>query len=235
VNKAAETPKSQLNTANSENALKLDGFEPARIAILAQMLEIVTFDGWNMQSANRAAELAGIERALFVAAFPAGVSDILRYWSETLDCAMREAMKSPEFANLKIREKVAFAVRARIDQLRPHKEAARRASALMLLPPYGLLGARLAWKTADTIWRGLSDKSTDFNFYSKRGILTGVWTSVFARWLSDDSEDEAPTRAFLDARIENVMQIEKVKAKVRDLGLDPEKPIAWLAKMRYPA
>ena len=79
------------------------------------------------------------------------------------------------------------------------------------------------------------DKSTDFNFYSKRGILTGVWLSTLTRWLADESEDEAPTRAFLDARIDNVMQIEKVKGKVRELNIDPAKPVEWLAKLRYPA
>ena len=105
----------------------------------------------------------------------------------------------------------------------------------MALPTSGLLGPRLAWATADAIWRGLGDKSTDFNFYSKRGILSGVWTSTFARWLADDSDDEAATKAFLDARIDNVMQIEKVKARVRDLEFDPTKPIEALAKLRYPA
>ena len=148
---------------------------------------------------------------------------------------MTDAMKAPEFATLKIRQKVAFAVRARLDEIRPHKEAARRAAAMLALPTFGLLGPRLAWQTSDAIWRGLGDKSTDFNFYSKRGILTGVWTSTFARWLSDDSEGEAATHSFLDARIENVMQIEKAKAKMRELDLDPAKPISWLAKLRYPA
>jgi len=220
---------------NQPETTEIDGFEPVRAAILPKMLELAPFDGWTMTTADAAARQADITSAALRAAFPDGIRDILRYWSHINDQTMGVAMAEPEFAGLKIREKVAFAVRTRLDQLRPHKEAARRASALMLLPPYAALGAQLAWKTADAIWRGLGDKSTDFNYYSKRGILTGVWTSTFARWLSDDSEDEAPTLAFLDARIENVMQIEKLKAKVRDLDLDPQKPIEWLAKMRYPA
>jgi len=214
---------------------RIDGFEAARAAILPELLAIAPFDGWTKASLDRAAHDAGIDSATVTAAFPGGVSDALCSWSDMLDAEMTAAMAAPEFSNLKIREKVAFAVRARLDALRPHEEAARRAAATMALPPYGFLAARLAWKTSDAIWRGLGDKSTDFNFYSKRGILTGVWTSTFARWLADDSKDEAPTRDFLDARIDNVMQIEKVKAKVRDLGLDPAKPIAWLAKLRYPA
>lgn len=224
-----KTPKNPVKSA------EIDGFDEVRTALLAQLLTIAAFDGWTSKSLEQAASDVGIDPAVVRAAFPAGIGDVLRYWSEAADAEMTAAMAAPEFAGLKIRQKVAFAVRARLDVLRSHKEAARRAAALMALPVHGLLGARLAWKTSDAIWRGLGDKSTDFNFYSKRGILTGVWTSTFARWLGDDSEDEAATNVFLEARIDNVMQIEKAKAKVRELDLDPARPIAWLAKLRYRA
>lgn len=229
MNEPGKTPE------NPSESPKIDGFEPVRAAIFENLLAIAPFDGWTATALRQAAKEAGADSAAAIAAFPGGVRDALRYWSERLDAAMAARMTGPEFAGLKIREKVAFAVRARLDAMRPHKEAARRAAALLALPPYGIFGAKLAWRTADAIWRGLGDTSTDFNFYSKRGILVGVWTSTFARWLADDAEDEAATKAFLDARIENVMQIEKAKAKIRELGLDPAKPIGWLAKLRYPA
>jgi hypothetical protein len=61
----------------------------------------------------------------------------------------------------------------------------------------------------------------------------GVWTSTFARWLADD--DDENVQAFLDRRIENVMQVEKLKSRIRDSGFDPEGMLGWLAKRRYPA
>ena len=220
------------NAGFSEN---FDGFEEARREILAAALQIAPFDGWNSMTFSNAVDASGVDSATATAALPGGFRDLLKLWSDLNDAEMLEAMKAPEFATLKIREKVAFAVRARLAALRPHKEAVRRAAAFLALPTAGGMGPRLAWATADAIWRGLDDKSTDFNFYSKRGILAGVWTSTFARWLADESADEAQTISFLDARIENVMQIEKVKARVRDLGIDPVKPIEFLAKLRYPA
>jgi ubiquinone biosynthesis protein COQ9 len=228
-------PDSQNKGQKPAEPAENDGFEHIRARILPLFLDRVPFDGWTSRTLADAAREAGTSRAAISAAFPQGVSDVLRYWSEQSDALIVEAMAAPEFGRLKIREKVAFAVSARLDVLRPHKEAARRAAATLALPIYAPLAAKLAWETADAIWRGLGDKSTDFNFYSKRGILTGVWTSTFARWLADDSEDEAPTKAFLDARIENVMQIEKAKAEIRKLNIDPKKPVEWLAKLRYPA
>jgi ubiquinone biosynthesis protein COQ9 len=216
-------------------AAKTAAFDAEGRAILSALIGRAAFDGWTAAALAGAAKDAGLSPAMAAAAFPAGPADALRAWSMQADAAMTRAMVSPDFAGLKIRQKVAFAVRARLGILRPHKEAARRAAATLALPIHAPLAAELAWKTADAIWRGLGDKSTDFNFYSKRGILTGVWLSTLAHWLGDDSEDEASTNAFLDARIENVMQIEKLKGKVRELNIDPAKPLEWLAKLRYPA
>lgn len=223
-------------TRNFErNSPETDSFEGVRTDILSHLLARAPFDGWTGRTLEAAAKEAGVDRPALRAAFPRGVADALRAWSRQTDEAMLAAIGATEFAGLKIREKVAFAVRARLDALRPHKEAARRAAATLALPHHAPLAAELAWKTADAIWRGLGDKSTDFNFYSKRGILTGVWTSTLARWLADDTENEKATRAFLNARIENVMQFEKAKEKIRKLNIDPKKPLEWLARLRYPA
>jgi ubiquinone biosynthesis protein COQ9 len=117
---------------------------------------------------------------------------------------------------MKIRERIKTAVNARIVALRPYKEAARRAAAFLSLPPNTALAAQLLWRTADRMWRAAGDTSTDFNFYTKRGILMGVYSSTLLRWFTDSSEDEKDTFEFLDARIENVMQFEKFKAEVNE-------------------
>jgi ubiquinone biosynthesis protein COQ9 len=225
-----------MATENRQGGLKgaPDGFEPARRAILDSALKRAPFEGWTRSMMAASARDAGVAASALAAAFPRGVADLLRYWSEENDAAMSAALGKPDFASKRVREKVEAALWARLDALRPHKEAARRAAATLALPFFAPLAGRLAWKTADAVWRGLADKSTDFNFYTKRAILTGVWTSTFARWLADDSPDEGATRKFMDARIENVMQFEKLKAQIRDNGFDPEGMFGWLAKVRYP-
>ena len=100
--------------------------------------------------------------------------------------------------------------------LRPHKEAARRAAAFLTLPPHAGRAATLLYATVDAIWRAAGDTSTDFNFYSKRAILAGVYSATLLRWFTDESEDEAETSAFLDRRIEDIMRFEKFKAQLRE-------------------
>ncbi|MBK8839816.1 MAG: COQ9 family protein [Hyphomonadaceae bacterium] len=88
------------------------------------------------------------------------------------------------------------------------RETRRRRPANVLTGPKGL------WAAADAIWIALGDKSTDFNWYTKRTILSGVLGSTLAAWIGTD--DEAQIDAFLDRRIENVMQFEKFKGQVKD-------------------
>ncbi len=210
-------------------------FEEQRLGILDDALMLAPFEGWTDRMIREAGASAGVSRETAAAAFPRGVVDILTFWSERLDAAMLETLEgSEEFGAMKIREKVAFAVRARLDAIEEHKEAARRAAATLALAHLAATGSRLVWRTADRIWRGLGDTSTDFNFYSKRAVLSGVWISTFARWLSDDSVDGSATEDFLKARIENVMQFEKAKARVRDLDIDRGALLERLARLRYP-
>ncbi|MEM9168603.1 MAG: COQ9 family protein [Pseudomonadota bacterium] len=211
-----------------------DGFDDARSAILDEALMLAPFDGWTTAMMREAARAADRDEATRRAAFPGGVADLLEFWSRRLDAQMHAAIKGPDAPTERIRAKVAFALNARLDLLADHREAARRAAATAALPLYAGLAPRLVWATADTVWRALGDTSTDYNFYSKRTILSGVWSSTFLRWLSDETDDLSATRAFLDARIENVMQFEKAKARVQKLGIDPGAAIGVLARLRYP-
>ena len=209
-----------------------DPFDDVRRRLLPAALRAAAFEGYSPVMMANAAKEAGVSEAELAAAFPKGAVDLVAFWSGEADRASAAAVKGAE--GLKIRETVALGVTSRLDYLRPDKEAARRAAAFLALPHNAPTGARLLWNAADAIWRAMGDPSTDFNFYSKRAILSGVLSSTMARWFADDSEGEAETKAFLRARIENVMQFEKIKAKVRDAGIDPAGMWGWLAKARYP-
>ncbi|OFW99857.1 MAG: hypothetical protein A3E78_09385 [Alphaproteobacteria bacterium RIFCSPHIGHO2_12_FULL_63_12] len=211
-----------------------DPFDDVRARLLPVALKAAVFEGFTAPMMAKAAGDAGVSAAELAAAFPTGPLGLVEYWSSIADRASAAALKGEGAAGLKIREKVALGVEARIAFLRPDKEAARRAAAYLALPLNAPTGARLVWNAADAIWRAMGDSSADFNFYSKRAILVGVLTSTMARWFADDGAGEAETRSFLRARIENVMQFEKLKAKVRDSGFDAQGMWGWLAKMRYP-
>jgi len=130
---------------------------------------------------------------------------------------MEKRLAAMDLPKMKVRERIAAAVLARLSVLKSDKEAARRAGATLSLPMHAALAAKLLYHSVDAMWRAVGDTSTDFNFYTKRGILAGVYGSTLLRWFNDTSENESATQDFLAARIENVMQFEKFKAEAKKL------------------
>jgi len=162
---------------------------------------------------KHAAADAGVSPAEVPRLFPHGPQSLVEAFSDWVDDEMERTLRKAKLPDMKIRARIKAAVSDRIAALRPHKEAARRAAAFLTLPPNAALAAKLLYRTVDRMWRAAGDTSTDFNFYTKRAILAGVYSSTMLRWFTDDSEDEKATFEFLDARIENVMQFEKFKAE----------------------
>ncbi|HEY0282242.1 MAG TPA: COQ9 family protein [Rhizomicrobium sp.] len=184
-------------------------------AVVEAALAHIPFDGFTDRLMNRAAKEAGASKADMLRLFPDGALGLLAAASESADAEMEERLGKLDLAAMPVRGRIAAAVKTRLALLKPHKEAARRAVAHLSLPPNVALAAELVYRTVDAMWRAAGDVSTDFNFYTKRGILAGVYSATLLRWLADDSEDESATDAFLAARIENVMQFEKFKAQAK--------------------
>ncbi len=189
--------------------------------------------GWTVAAFRAAAAEAGLSEGEAILACPRGAFDLFDAFAERADEVMLERLGGLDLPGMRMRERVTAAVRLRLEAQSPYKEAARAMSRALARPDRGAEAARLIWRTADRIWRALGDASTDGNFYSKRAILSGVLASTYARWFADRSEDAAETWAFLDARIENVMQFEKLKARFKPVGEGLEAAIGVAARFRY--
>ena len=199
---AAETPP------QSDTGLKA--------AVLEAALPHAAFDGFTDKMLEAAGAEAGLGKAEVARLFPGGPLSLVEFYSDTVDAEMDERLKAMDLGAMKIRARITEAVKTRLAILKRHKEAARRAAALLALPMHAALAARLMYRTVDAMWRAAGDTATDFNFYTKRGILAGVYGSTLVRWFADTSADEAATNEFLAARIENVMQFEKFKARTKE-------------------
>jgi ubiquinone biosynthesis protein COQ9 len=156
-------------------------------------------------------------------------------WFDAIDLAMARAYPLERISKLKIRERIRDLVLYRIEVINPHKEALRRALAILAQPVQGLTGPRLAWRAADRMWRIAGDTSTDFNHYSKRTILAGLYSATMLVFLDDESEGLVTTRGFLDRRIDDVMRFEKLKASWRGSRTRLPSLSRFLGRLRYPA
>lgn len=205
-----------------------------REKILAEALAHVAFDGWHDKTLKAAAEKVGASDAELKAAFPRGVADALLFFSSEADRQATEAIEAADLKAMRVRERVTFAVRQRIEAVMKHKEAARRGAAVFALPQHAIDGATAVYRTVDALWRAIGDTSADFNFYTKRALLSGVYTTTMLYWFADNSEDHQDTWKFLDHRIADVMQIEKVKSQVFKFAETLPNPLTILGALRYP-
>jgi ubiquinone biosynthesis protein COQ9 len=187
-----------------------------KAAVVAAALPRIPFDGFTDAVLGAAIADAGVDTRDAARLFAGGVLDLVEAYSEIADREMEERLASLDLAAMKIRERIATAVKTRIAVLRPHKEAARRAAAFLTLPPHAGRGLTLLYRTVDAIWHAAGDTATDFNFYSKRAILAGVYSATLMRWFTDQGEEEAETDAFLARRIDEVMRFERFKAQWRE-------------------
>jgi ubiquinone biosynthesis protein COQ9 len=200
-------------TARKKKALDDDAL---RRAVVEAALAHAAFDGFTDRVLARAASESGLDKAATTRLFPDGAQSLVEAYSLLADADMEKQLAKLRLPAMKVRERIATAVKTRLAILKPNKEAARRAAAFLSLPPNLPLATKLLYRTVDGMWRAAGDTSTDFNFYTKRGILAGVYSATLIRWFNDQSEDEHETSNFLAARIENVMQFERLKAKVRE-------------------
>jgi len=189
--------------------------------------------GWTEAAFKATVADAGLSEGEAALACPRGAFDLCDAFAARADAAMLDGLDGLDLPNMRIRDKVRAAVQLRLEAQAPYKGAARAMTRALTRPDRAPEAARLLWRTADRIWRALGDTSTDENYYSKRAILSGVLASTYARWFSDDSADHEPTWAFLSARIENVMQFEKFKARLKPLSKGVESAVGLAARVRY--
>ena len=206
----------------------LEKREAERNRVLDCILPHVMFDGWSRKALKHGAEDAEISGSEMDRLFPAGVPDCIGHFLDRADREMVREFQRRNPAQMKVREKIAAAVRIRLEQAEPHKEAVRRTLAHMAVPGQGGLGTRGLYRTVDAIWKAAGDTSTDYNFYTKRGLLAAVYSSTLLFWLNDTSEDHVETWDFLDRRIQNVMEIPKLTGRLKEAGEKLKSPFEAL-------
>ena len=79
-----------------------------------------------------------------------------------------------------------------------------------------ILGSnKILFKIADEIWFLSGDKSTDYNYYTKRIILMKIYALTFSFFVFDDSKDLEKTKKFLDREINFVLSFGNLKRKIK--------------------
>ena len=235
---ACYTKGLRLSTADASDYIAAmtvaapDWAEAAEARLLDAAVRLAPELGWGGRLAQAAAREAGLDKATMRLLLPRGAADLAALlWRRHDDRAMAE-LAAVDAASLKIRERIRTAVTARVEAAAADAEAEKRAAAWAALPHHAPLTLRLAWATADKLWRWAGDVATDENHYTKRAILAGVLLSTSLVRMSGGREAAA---AHLDAQIGRVMRFEMWKAGLPKPSEIGDRVAGSLGRLRYGA
>ena len=197
--------------------------------------DAAAFDGWTAEAVVAAARATGTDPALAQFAFRDGAMAMISAWIDHVDGAMARDVAGSALSNLPIRERIRRLVWARLDAVAGREEALIRSLSIMAMPQNLATSTRLGWRSADAMWHLAGDVATDYNHYTKRAILGGIYAATLHVYARDKSEDKAETRAFLDRRNAGIMRFEKAKAQMLRRPDERFSVTRLLGRMRYPA
>ncbi len=214
-----------------------DIYAPLRQTLLTHALPHIAYEGWTKSVIARAAQEADIDADMLPLILPRGAIDLIIAFSKNGDAMMQDNLARFDKDTMKIRSRITEAVWERLKVDEPYAEAIRHIYAVFARPHHALDATQLVWTSVDIIWRWAGDTSTDYNFYTKRLILGNVLMATRLAWVGDASTDYADTRAFLERRIDNVMQFETFKVNMRAhcANIKPylPDPVDFLTRLRF--
>jgi ubiquinone biosynthesis protein COQ9 len=192
--------------------------DPLADAVAAEAV----FEGWSQTALSAAARKLGLPSGEAARLFPGGPVQVLAWLSERADRRTVADMEKAGVDTMKMRDRIRSAMRIRLENHAGNRESVRRGLALLSMPFHAGIALKLLYKTVDAMWYAAGDTSSDFNFYTKRATLAGVYSATLLYWLNDRSESSEATWGFLDRRIDEVMTFEKFKARLKSWGGGPK-------------
>ena len=94
------------------------------------------------------------------------------------------------------------------------KNLVKRTFFTLMLPQHFNIATSSLYRTIDHIWYIAGDNSTDFNFYTKRLILAGIYSSTIFYWLNGDKTFEQ-IKDFLNNQLKQISKIPKIKEQIK--------------------
>ena len=187
-----------------------DAIDATAAAVVKATLLHVPFDGWTKKTVKFALNELNLDENDFDGMFPDGIEGLVKFYLQNSDNIMvadyKKISAKPKPTHLKIKKLIILKLSNSID----NKDVIRKTLIWLSKPNNSALAVNSLYNTVDLMWRTAGDISTDFNFYTKRMILSGVYTSTLLAFLGDESFDMDKTEKFLDRRLNDISKITEI-------------------------
>jgi len=184
----------------------------SKIKLFQELVKLLENNNWSKAMISKAESNCGLNLGYYHILFTHGEAQMLQEledWQD--DCMLEELTK--QLWPKKIREQIALALEIRIMNI-VSKNVLTNISAAFMVPQNILAGNESACSSCDLIWKYAGDKSTDFNYYTKRGLLLPVYLSARAFYIADNSKNHQDTKEFIKNALDNIINIASLKNRI---------------------
>lgn len=187
--------------------------EQLRETFIQEIQNLAISYGWNDGLPELACSKMQLHPKSHYIWFSRGNQEILSFLEEKYDNQMLDKLK--EMPNIGgITNKICAALTARICETSCSKALGKANFKYYRKPSNIAFASKITWRTVDRIWRYAGDTSTDFNYYSKRGLLYSVYLASQRRYHYDDSEGYINTKEFISLSLNQIVQTAKTTKQI---------------------
>lgn len=180
-------------------------YHSLKVQFVQTLAKLLVFNEWNDKLLADTETECGFVKGYCHIIFPEGIREIVDFFESWQDQKMLELLSQQE-TPIKIRDRIDLALKIRIkDGIA--KLVHLRNRSYFAVPSNSIFATKTAFRTCDLIWRYAGDKSIDYNYYTKRGLLLSVYITSILYYIQDESEDNIDTDKYITKSLSNIITI----------------------------
>ena len=183
-----------------------------RLRILKLAKPIIAKEGLNSNTFETIAVKHNLNINEIHLLFPQGNKDLLKYSLEQLNIELQKYCKSIDLIRLPLHKRIRRILLSKIAIMNKEKNFYKKIFLKSLLPNRTISLSKQLYKSIDQIWYLAGDTSVDFNFYTKRLILAGIYSRVVLFFFNNNNQNELEN--LLDLNLKRVAKIPELKSKI---------------------
>ena len=183
-----------------------------RLKILKLAKPVIAEEGLNSNTFETIAAKHNLNINEINLLFPEGNKDLLKNFLEQLNIELQQYCKSIDLIRLPLHKRIRKILLCKIEIMNKEKNFYKKIFLKSLLPNRTISLSKQLYKSIDQIWYLAGDTSVDFNFYTKRLILAGIYSRVVLFFFNNNNQNELEN--LLDLNLKRVAKIPELKSKI---------------------
>lgn len=181
-----------------------------KLKILESVKEYVKVNGWNSDIFDYI-NIKNLKKSEILTYFPNGIYDILNFTYDELNNKLKNSLKRINIINLPINKRIKKILITRIELMNKDKNFYKKTFYFLALNNNKNVVKKNLYKTVDEMWYLAGDNSTDFNFYTKRLVLAGLYVNAIAVFFNKNILEAEKN---IDRNLKRISKIPKIKNRL---------------------